>query len=197
MSDDFKKLYIKIKGSDAGYEEYTSATRKNYLEALSKKLGKEMVSEPASGFTLTDLDGKQVSISDYKGKIVILDFWATWCVPCKASFPAMQMAVNKYKEDANVKFLFIHTWERSATPTQDASEYIKSMKYNFEVLMKNKDPQTKTNKVVGSYKVSGIPAKFVIDGSGNVKFKLTGFDGSNEAAVDELSMMIDMAKNKS
>lgn len=197
MTDDFKKLYVKIKGSDAGYEEYTSATRKNYLEALSKKLKQEMVTEPASGFTLTDLEGKQVSLADYKGKIVILDFWATWCAPCKASFPAMQMAVNKYKEDANVKFLFIHTWERSATPTQDAGEYIKSMKYNFEVLMDNKDPQTKTNKVVGSYKVSGIPAKFVIDGSGNIRFKLTGFDGSNEAAVDELSMMIDMAKNRS
>jgi peroxiredoxin len=68
------------------------------------------------------------------------------------------------------------------------------MKYNFEVLMDKKDPETKENKVVTSYKVYGIPAKFVIDPKGNVRFKLTGFDGSNEAAVDELSMMIDMAK---
>lgn len=197
MAEDFKKLYIKLKGSDAGFDEYASAIRKSYLEVLSKKLTKDMVKETASGFTLTDLGGKQVSLSDYKGKIVILDFWATWCGPCKASFPAMQMAVNKYKDDENVKFLFIHTWERSATPTQDATEYINSMKYNFEVLMDNKDPQSKINKVVSSYKVNGIPAKFVIDGAGNVRFKLTGFDGSNEAAVDELTMMIDIAKTKS
>ncbi|WP_162237745.1 TlpA disulfide reductase family protein [Pedobacter sp. Leaf41] len=128
---------------------------------------------------------------------MILDFWATWCAPCKAYFPAMQMAVNKIKDNENVKFLFIHTWERSATPTQDAADYIKSMKYNFTVLMDNKDPQNKTNKVLSSYKVNGIPAKFVIDGTGNVRFKLTGFDGSNEAGVDELTMMIEMAKTKS
>ena len=107
------------------------------------------------------------------------------------------MAVNKNKDNENVKFLFIHTWERSATPTQDAADYIKSMKYNFTVLMDNKDPQNKTNKVLSSYKVNGIPAKFVIDGTGNVRFKLTGFDGSNEAGVDELTMMIEMAKTKS
>ena len=197
MAADFKKLYVKVKGSEAGYEAYAASTRKSYLENLSKKLTTDMVSEPAAAFTLTDLDGKQVSLNDYKGKIVILDFWATWCAPCKASFPAMQMAVNKYKDDANVKFLFIHTWEQAANPLQDATNYIKSMKYSFEVLMDTKDAQTKVNKVVSSYNVKGIPAKFVIDGAGNVRFKLTGFDGSNEAAVDELTTMIDMAKGKS
>lgn len=63
--------------------------------------------------------------------------------------------------------------------------------------MDTKDPKTKVNKVVSSYKVYGIPAKFVIDRNGNIRFKLTGFDGSKEAAVDEISMMIDMAKAKS
>ncbi|KQR72657.1 redoxin domain-containing protein [Pedobacter sp. Leaf176] len=197
MAADFKKLYVKLKGSEAGYEAYASSIRKSYLEALSKKLTKEMVNEPAANFTLTDLDGKSVSLTDYKGKIVILDFWATWCGPCKASFPAMQMAVNKYKEDSNIKFLFIHTWEREANPTDDARKFINDMNYSFEVLMDMKDAKTKKNNVVSSYNVLGIPAKFVIDGAGNIRFKLTGFDGSNEAAVDELTMMIDMAKAKS
>ena len=194
MAADFKKLYIKLKGSESGFDAYAAAIRKAYLENLSRQLTKDIVKEPAAGFTLTDLDGKQVSLADYKGKIVILDFWATWCGPCKASFPAMQMAVNKYKDDANVKFLFIHTWEKVADPVKDAADYIKSMKYNFEVLVDIKDAESKVNKVVSSYKVNGIPAKFVIDAAGNIRFKLTGFDGSNEAAVDELSMMIDMAK---
>lgn len=197
IAEQFKTLYIKVKGSDAGFSEYSAGIKKSYIENLSKKLTKDMVKEPAADFTLTDLDGKQVSLKELKGKVVILDFWATWCAPCKASFPAMQMAANKFKDDPNVRFLFIHTWEKSATPIQDAKEYISSMKYNFQVLMDLKDAETKENKVVSSYKVYGIPAKFVIDASGNIRFKLTGFDGSNEAAVDELSMMITMSKNNS
>ncbi|WP_207531860.1 TlpA disulfide reductase family protein [Desertivirga arenae] len=191
MGDLFKALYIKVKGSDAGFSDYASALRKSYLEDLNKRLAKEKVSEKAPGFNLTDINGKSVSLEELKGKVVILDFWATWCGPCKASFPAMQMAVNKYKNDPNVKFLFIHTWERGGDATKDAKDYVLGNKYTFDVLMDLKDPQTKANKVVSSYKVNGIPAKFVIDGAGNIRYKLTGFDGSNEAAVDELSAMIE------
>jgi thiol-disulfide isomerase/thioredoxin len=194
MAETFKKLYIKVKGSEAGFGEYTAEIRKGVIENLKRKLAKDIVKEPAANFTLTDLDGNKVSLESLRGKTVVLDFWATWCGPCKASFPAMQLAKNKYKNDPNVKFLFIHTWEKSATPTEDAKAYITSMKYNFEVLMDKKDPETKENKVVSSYKVFGIPAKFVIDPKGNIRFKLTGFDGSNGAAVDEISMMIDMTK---
>ncbi|MET1056697.1 MAG: redoxin domain-containing protein [Pedobacter sp.] len=194
MSDLFKVLYVKVKGSNTGLDTYQADIRKGIVEGIQKRLVKEIVNEPAAGFTLTDLQGNKVSLSDFKGKVVILDFWATWCGPCKASFPAMQMAVDKYKADPNVKFLFIHTWERAENPTEDARAYLASTKYTFQVLMDNKDPETKTNKVVSSYKVYGIPAKFVIDQKGNIRFKLTGFDGSKEAAVDEISMMIDMAK---
>lgn len=198
METTFKSLYIKINGSDKGYDTYSALIRKGFLEDLHKKLTKEIMNEPAPNFTLTDLDGNRVTLADLKGKVVILDFWATWCGPCKASFPAMQIAQNKYKDDSNVKFLFIHTWERgTTTPTEDAKAFIKSKGYNFEVLMDLKDPETKENKVVSSYKVDGIPSKFIIDENGIIRFHLMGFDGSNEAAVDELSMMIDMAKTHS
>lgn len=189
----FKDLYVATKGSDNGYDAYYAGLKKNADDVMKAKVAGLIVKEPAPGFTLTDVDGKPVSLADYKGKTVILDFWATWCAPCKASFPAMQLAQNKYKDDPNVKFLFIHTWERGGDATKDAKAFIESMKYTFHVLMDLKDPQSRQNKVVSSYNVKGIPAKFVIDPNGNIRFKMMGFEGSNEAAVAEISLMIEMA----
>jgi thiol-disulfide isomerase/thioredoxin len=58
------------------------------------------------------LNGNEVSLEQFKGKIVIIDFWATWCGPCLQSFPGLQTSVDKYKDNNDVKFLFINTWER-------------------------------------------------------------------------------------
>jgi len=194
MSDLFTVLYIKVKGSKNGLDAYQADINKGITDNLRKILTKNMLNQPAANFSLTDLQGNRVSLGDLKGKIVILDFWATWCEPCKASFPAMQMAVDKYKSDPDVRFLFIHTWERSPTAADDAKAYIAGMNYSFQVLMDTVDTETKANMVVESYKTSSIPAKFVIDGKGNIRFKLVGFSGSKEAAVDEIAMMINMIR---
>lgn len=190
----FKELYPKVNGSYSGYDDYMAEVNKVIQNNRKEKLAKAVMDKPAPLFTLTDVNGKKVSLEQFKGKVVILDFWATWCGPCKKSFPAMQMAQNKYKNDPNVRFLFIHTWERDSNATAEAKAYIQNNHYNFEVLMDLKDSATKQNKVVISYGVSGIPAKFIIDPQGVIRFHLTGFDGDNEEAVNEISMMIEMAK---
>lgn len=197
MSELFKILYVKVKGSSAGLDAYQEDIRKGVLDDLHRRLTKSRMDQPAPDFTLTDLHGKEVTLSSLKGKVVILDFWATWCVPCKASFPAMQAAQDKFKNDPDVQFLFIHTWERSPTAADDARAFLAGKNYDFEVLMDTKDPETRANKVVDSYNVTGIPTKFVIDKEGNIRFRLTGFTGSKEEAVDEISMMIDMVRGKS
>ncbi|MEO7046465.1 MAG: TlpA disulfide reductase family protein [Ferruginibacter sp.] len=189
-----KKLYAKKYGSDKGYDTYLANANKEMMAKIIKDLPRQMINIPSHNFTLTDVDGKTVSLEDYKGKVVVLDFWATWCGPCKASFPAMQMAVNKFKEDGDVKFLFIHTWERDSAATQMAKKYVTDNGYNFEVLMDLKDKETGLNKVVESFGVTGIPAKFILDKNGNIRFKLTGFSGGNDAAVAELTEMIALAK---
>jgi peroxiredoxin len=195
MKDDLKKLYAKVKGSNSGFDEYIVAVNKQLAEKIRKDLAKQMINQPAPAFTLKDVDGNNVSLSDLKGKTVVLDFWATWCGPCKASFPAMKMALNKYKDDPNVKFLFIHTWEREDNATASAKKYVTDNNYPFEVLMDLKDAEG-VNKVVSSYKVSGIPTKFVVDPNGNIRFKFTGFSGGNDAAVEEVSAMVELARKK-
>lgn len=196
MKETLKTLYAKVKGSNAGYDEYMASLNKILIEKMRKEVAKQLISKPAAMFTLKDVNGNIVSLEDYKGKTVILDFWATWCGPCKKSFPAMKLAVEKYKDDPGVKFLFIHTWERDGNATSDAKKYVEEQKYPFTVLMDLKEPATGINKVVESYKVNGIPAKFVVDKDSNIRFALTGFSGADDAAVEELSAMIELAQKK-
>ena len=153
-----------------------------------------MIAVPAPNFTLKDLDGNVVSLKDLKGKVIVLDFWSTWCVPCKKSFPAMQLAVNAYKNDSAVKFLFINTWETTKTPVEDVKKYFAQSGFNFQVLMDLKN-ETGRNAAVEDYGVSAIPAKFVIDKAGNIVFKLTGFTGTDADALNEISERITLAKN--
>jgi thiol-disulfide isomerase/thioredoxin len=126
-----------------------------------------------------------------KDKVVVVDFWATWCGPCKASFPGMQKMVNKYKDDPNVKFVFIDTWENGENKEKLVSEFINTNKYTFHVLMDN------DSKVVADFKVDGIPTKFVIDKKGIIRFKAVGFDGSDDKLMTELTAMIEMASKES
>lgn len=193
MKDAFKVSYTKQNpGRDA--VEYLSQLENGMKDKIEADVVKLLINEPAPLFTLKDANGKIVSLADFKGKTIVLDFWATWCMPCIASFPAMQMAVDKYKNDPKVEFLFVHTWERVEDPLSDARKFMTTNNYRLALFMDTKDPQTKANPVVSAFGVKGIPAKFVIDGNGRIRFRITGFSGGNDAALAELSAMIDVSK---
>lgn len=195
IKDDLKKDYVGTKGSDKGFDEYLASLNNAAQNKLQADLAKQLINQPSPLFTLKDLDGKTVSLADLKGKTVIVDFWATWCGPCKASFPGMQMAVNKYKDNPNVKFLFVDTWENAENYADGVKKFIADNKYTFHVLLDEKDESGRQQKIVSQFKVEGIPTKFIIDKTGNIRFKVVGFSGSAEQLVDEVSTMIDMAGN--
>lgn len=186
MKEDLKEAFIKINGSEEGFDEYISHYEDTAKENLIEKLKAEIIERPAPEFILYDLNGNRVSSNDYKGKTVVVDFWATWCGPCIMSFPGMQQAVDKYSGNDDVKFLFINSWERVDNKKQNAEDFIKKNNYSFHVLMDEE------NKVITDFKVSGIPTKFIIDKNGNIRFISIGYEGTPESMVEEISAMIEM-----
>ncbi len=189
IKDILKEAYTK-KNSAEGFDAYIAKLeRESYLKMV-EELKKSMLEETAPQFALLDLEGKKVNLNDLKNKVVIVDFWATWCGPCIASFPGMQQMVTKYKNDPEVKFIFIDTWENGDKKEKEATDFMGKYKYDFHVLMDN------DNKVVESFKVSGIPTKFVVDKKGIIRFESVGYGGSIDKLVSELTAMIDMAKEK-
>lgn len=183
----FKRLFSTALPSEQAADKYMALLEKEGKAKMLEELKKKMINEEAPVFTLRNLAGETVSLESLKGKVVVLDFWATWCGPCISSFPGMQRAQDAHKEKGDVVFLFVDTWENGENKEKNASEFIAKNKYNFTVLMDN------DNAVVGKYKVEGIPTKFILDRNGRIRFKSVGYSGNPDALVDEMAFMIELA----
>ena len=122
-----------------------------------------LVGGPAPEITLKDLQGQEVRLSDLRGKIVLLNFWATWCKPCKDEMPAMQASYDKLRGQGLV-VLAVNELE----DTEKVIEHVRKHGHTFPVVMDH------DNHVANRYGVVGLPASFLVDRQGIVREKIFG-----------------------
>lgn len=106
--------------------------------------------------SFTDLEGNSVDISEFKGKVVLIDFWETWCKPCLESFPTMQQLVEDYPD----RFVVLAVTPGFTNSIEDAREYARDHNYDFVYLFDE-------NKLHQKLNVQGIPFKVFVDAEGN------------------------------
>lgn len=126
---------------------------------------------PAPDFSLTARGGAPASPSAYAGKVVLLDFWATWCQPCRASFPEYQSLLASYGERVIVVGV-------SEDDEQDGIEHFAEETGALFPLAWDAD-----KSVAQRYQISTMPTLFIIDGSGLVRFVHAGFRAGDEASI--------------
>ena len=181
----YRTAWTRVKGSAAGVEEELARLQAAADQAAREHLLASRLHKPAPDFALPSLDGRTIKLSEQKGRVVVVDFWATWCGPCIQSFPSLQKVHEKYQSNPDVLILALNTWERDAGAQREerVRKFISDNKYTFTVLL---DVPT-----VEKYGVTSIPTKFVIDKKGEIAFESIGFDGG-EAMMRELSLEIDL-----
>ena len=187
----YKATYITINGSEKGFENTLAKIKERAETENTKFLKDKLINVSAPDFELKDLNGKIVKLSDFRGSIVVLDFWATWCGPCIGSFPAMKKVMNELK-DKSVKFLFIDTMESEELENKNekVKKILNSKKVSdFHVLLD--EIKDLNYQVTTAYNVPSIPAKFVIDNNGKIRYKSTGFS-TDENLIKELKAVIEM-----
>jgi peroxiredoxin len=136
------------------------------LVLAARLLGREVLepSHPAPAFQALRLDGTVSELAQYRGKVILLNVWATWCLPCRAEMPSMQRLQQRFN-DADFRVVAVSVdQERSAVVRQFAEE----LGLTFDILH---DP---TGEIQRGYRTSGVPESWVIDREGTIIKKVIG-----------------------
>ncbi len=129
------------------------------------------MNEPAPDFTLKSYSGKNLKLSEFRGEVILLNFWASWCGPCRQEMPLLQELHNKYK-GFGFTVMGVNVEENSSK----AKGIVKSSRLSFPILF---DTQNKVSKL---YQIAAMPSTVIIDRNGNMRYLHKGYKPGDLAA---------------
>ena len=127
----------------------------------------------APDFRLADLSGKQVGLSDYKGKVVVVDFWASWCGPCREELPVLERLNKTYAEQGLV-VLGVNIDNQASA----AKDFLKKLPVTFTVVHDSE------KQVAKQFAPPTMPSSYIIDRSGKVRHVHAGYKASDAAKIE-------------
>jgi peroxiredoxin len=148
--------------------------------SLTASAGAIAPGAPAPAFQLRSSANTELSLNDLKGQVVLINFWASWCGPCRQEMPVLEQLYRKYKS-AGVTLLGVNVEPKTA----DAEGFLKSTPVSFPILF---DPDSKVSRL---YEVSGMPSTVILDRSGKIRFVHQGYKPGEESEyLDQIRTLV-------
>ncbi len=184
----FKDEYYKLASFKPNVKQYIDSLKYDSREEAFLSVSSNVINLKAPDIKISTLNRNINLIEKYKNKVIIVDFWASWCKPCIESFPTMNNIIKKYKNDSSIVFLFINSFQNKDFSKMSTINLIKQ--YDFISFF------DEGNKISNLYNVTELPVKFIINKNGYIKYIKTGYHGSQELE-NELELIIKYMRTKS
>ena len=167
----------------SGKKDQADIYRKRSADFYRNGLKKGLVNEKVKDFEFRSVDGKTIKLSDLRGKVVLLDVWATWCAPCMVSIPHL---IKTYEKLRNKGFEILFVSVDSDADKSKVTSLAKEMNIPFPVVFDSGFRE--------AYGIDSFPTSFFIDPNGNIRRRESGFDAPE--ATREINVMFDLLKNE-
>lgn len=207
MDITFKEIFQKVKGTDQGFENYLKGLKDEAYHHYYKEVEKLYIAnarlpfeatipdpddanekvtlfkadKPVRDIVLNDLAKRPVALGDYKGKVLVIDFWTTLCTPCVAAFGGFEKVVADYSKN-QMQLFVINLFESDRT----VKAYVAQKGIKLDVLHDEENQ---------AYDIQGTPTKMVFDTDGNLRFYSAGYAGSTDREYYKLKAMVEITKS--